>query len=436
LLKSMGRAPLHHEALRVEGWSSGPSAPPSPAAGLGQLPGHRSRRHPLDPEVYYIANLPVLVDPGQFALVALASMVLAWLATVYPASKAARLDPVEGRGANERRRWSRSSLVKTYLMEDRPPAGRRRVEVLRGIDLDIQAGELVPHRLFRRGQEHLPARGGDARQHHRRRGRFERAGRLRARRGGAGALRNQTVGSSSRATTSCRVHRPGERHDAALIPARRPTRGPQARRGGAGLVGSASGWTQAGRALRGRAAAGGAGAGAVPGAAAAPGRRAHRGTSIADRGGIHALLSTSTGGSAHRGGGDPQRAAGATLPRRRVRLIAGRLPEAGGYPFEIRPVCSHARGLREAASSTSRPRRPAVVRARCRPGPRRATVKAVEVEGTAAWRWTPSSGPLHPAGRFRGRGPHPGRCAGGDEARLLRRRQHRGQGPASAPPWW
>jgi lipoprotein-releasing system permease protein len=51
---------------------------------------------PLDPEVYYIANLPVLVDPGQFALVALASMVLAWLATVYPASKAARLDPVEG----------------------------------------------------------------------------------------------------------------------------------------------------------------------------------------------------------------------------------------------------------------------------------------------------------------------------------------------------
>jgi lipoprotein-releasing system permease protein len=51
---------------------------------------------PLDPEVYYIANLPVLVDPVQFALVALASMALAYLATVYPASKAARLDPVEG----------------------------------------------------------------------------------------------------------------------------------------------------------------------------------------------------------------------------------------------------------------------------------------------------------------------------------------------------
>ncbi len=51
---------------------------------------------PLDPEVYYIANLPVLVDPAQFALVALASMALSYLATIYPASKAARLDPVEG----------------------------------------------------------------------------------------------------------------------------------------------------------------------------------------------------------------------------------------------------------------------------------------------------------------------------------------------------
>ncbi len=51
---------------------------------------------PLDPEVYYIANLPVLIDPGQFALVALASMALSYLATIYPASRAARLDPVEG----------------------------------------------------------------------------------------------------------------------------------------------------------------------------------------------------------------------------------------------------------------------------------------------------------------------------------------------------
>lgn len=51
---------------------------------------------PLDPEVYYISNLPVLVDPAQFASVALAAMALSYLATIYPATKAARLRPVDG----------------------------------------------------------------------------------------------------------------------------------------------------------------------------------------------------------------------------------------------------------------------------------------------------------------------------------------------------
>ncbi len=51
---------------------------------------------PLDPEVYYISNLPVLVEPGQFALVALTAMALSYLATIYPATKAARLRPVDG----------------------------------------------------------------------------------------------------------------------------------------------------------------------------------------------------------------------------------------------------------------------------------------------------------------------------------------------------
>jgi lipoprotein-releasing system permease protein len=51
---------------------------------------------PLDPEVYYISNLPVLVDPPQFALVALVAMALSYLATIYPATKAARLRPVDG----------------------------------------------------------------------------------------------------------------------------------------------------------------------------------------------------------------------------------------------------------------------------------------------------------------------------------------------------
>ncbi len=51
---------------------------------------------PLDPEVYYISNLPVRMDPVEFALVALLALVLSYLATIYPASKASRLDPVEG----------------------------------------------------------------------------------------------------------------------------------------------------------------------------------------------------------------------------------------------------------------------------------------------------------------------------------------------------
>jgi len=51
---------------------------------------------PLDPEVYYISNLPVLIEPGQFALVALAALGLSYLATIYPATKGSRLKPVDG----------------------------------------------------------------------------------------------------------------------------------------------------------------------------------------------------------------------------------------------------------------------------------------------------------------------------------------------------
>jgi lipoprotein-releasing system permease protein len=51
---------------------------------------------PLDPEVYYISNLPVVIEPAQFALAALGAMLLSYLATIYPATKAARLRPVDG----------------------------------------------------------------------------------------------------------------------------------------------------------------------------------------------------------------------------------------------------------------------------------------------------------------------------------------------------
>jgi lipoprotein-releasing system permease protein len=51
---------------------------------------------PLDPEVYYISNLPVRMNPVEFVLVALLSVLISYLATLYPATKAARLEPVEG----------------------------------------------------------------------------------------------------------------------------------------------------------------------------------------------------------------------------------------------------------------------------------------------------------------------------------------------------
>ena len=50
----------------------------------------------LDPDVYYISNLPVNADTGQFIAVAAISLALSYLATLYPATKASRLSPVDG----------------------------------------------------------------------------------------------------------------------------------------------------------------------------------------------------------------------------------------------------------------------------------------------------------------------------------------------------
>jgi lipoprotein-releasing system permease protein len=50
----------------------------------------------LDPDVYYITNLPVHVDPVEVMLVGASAVVLSYLATIYPALLAARMRPVEG----------------------------------------------------------------------------------------------------------------------------------------------------------------------------------------------------------------------------------------------------------------------------------------------------------------------------------------------------
>ena len=51
---------------------------------------------PLDPDVYYIDRLPIRVEPFVVLAVAVAGVALSMIATLYPATMAARLRPVEG----------------------------------------------------------------------------------------------------------------------------------------------------------------------------------------------------------------------------------------------------------------------------------------------------------------------------------------------------
>jgi lipoprotein-releasing system permease protein len=55
----------------------------------------RYRLITLDPSIYFIDHLPVETQPGDVALIVLASLVIAAAATIYPAVQASRLYPVE-----------------------------------------------------------------------------------------------------------------------------------------------------------------------------------------------------------------------------------------------------------------------------------------------------------------------------------------------------
>jgi lipoprotein-releasing system permease protein len=71
-------------------------------AGLGLLWGYLGGlvlgryRFPLDPKVYHISELPVLMDPMEFVFTALIALFWCLLLTLYPSIRAARLNPVEG----------------------------------------------------------------------------------------------------------------------------------------------------------------------------------------------------------------------------------------------------------------------------------------------------------------------------------------------------
>lgn len=50
----------------------------------------------LDPQVYYITRLPVVIDPGSFVAVGVVAMLLVFVATLYPARRGGSIAPVEG----------------------------------------------------------------------------------------------------------------------------------------------------------------------------------------------------------------------------------------------------------------------------------------------------------------------------------------------------
>jgi lipoprotein-releasing system permease protein len=55
-----------------------------------------SYRFPLDADVYYLDSLPVVVEPATVLFVMYTAVLICFYATLYPASQAAKLDPVEG----------------------------------------------------------------------------------------------------------------------------------------------------------------------------------------------------------------------------------------------------------------------------------------------------------------------------------------------------
>jgi lipoprotein-releasing system permease protein len=50
----------------------------------------------LDPEVYYITRLPVVIEPSSFVAVGAVAMLLVFVATLYPARRGGSLAPVDG----------------------------------------------------------------------------------------------------------------------------------------------------------------------------------------------------------------------------------------------------------------------------------------------------------------------------------------------------
>jgi lipoprotein-releasing system permease protein len=49
----------------------------------------------FNPELYFLSQLPAKMDPGETISVIVMALVLSFIATIFPAWRAAKLDPVE-----------------------------------------------------------------------------------------------------------------------------------------------------------------------------------------------------------------------------------------------------------------------------------------------------------------------------------------------------
>jgi lipoprotein-releasing system permease protein len=54
-----------------------------------------TRTEVFAPELYFLSQLPADIDPAETTAIVLMALALSFLATLYPAWRAARLDPVE-----------------------------------------------------------------------------------------------------------------------------------------------------------------------------------------------------------------------------------------------------------------------------------------------------------------------------------------------------
>jgi len=63
--------------------------------GVRQIVQYLTKTDPFSPEVYFLTRMPSVIDPGDVFNVIMMALGLSFLATLYPAWRAAKLDPVE-----------------------------------------------------------------------------------------------------------------------------------------------------------------------------------------------------------------------------------------------------------------------------------------------------------------------------------------------------